>query len=63
MAEQKRLTRTDGKIAGVCAGLGKYFDIDPVIFRAIFLFLAIVYGGGLLLYLIMVIITPKEKTV
>jgi phage shock protein PspC (stress-responsive transcriptional regulator) len=63
MTEKKRLTRTDGKIAGVCGGLGKYFDIDPVIFRAVFLFLAIAYGGGILLYIILAIITPKENTV
>ena len=62
MAEQKRLTRTEGKIAGVCGGLGKYFDMDPVIFRAIFLFMAIAYGGGILLYLILAIITPKENS-
>lgn len=62
MTEKKRLTRTDGKIAGVCGGLGKYFDMDPVIFRAIFLFMAIAYGGGILLYLILAIITPKENT-
>ena len=63
MSEGKRLTRTDGKIAGVCGGLGKYFDMDPVIFRAIFLFMLIAYGGGLLLYIILAVITPKENSV
>ena len=62
MEEKKRLTRTEGKIAGVCGGLGKYFDMDPVIFRAIFLFMLIAYGGGLLLYLILVILLPKENS-
>ena len=63
MAEQKRLTRTEGKIFGICGGLGKYFDMDPVIFRAIFLFMAVAYGGGLLLYGILAILMPKENSV
>ena len=63
MSEKKRLTRADGKIAGVCGGLGKYFDMDPVIFRAIFLFMAVAYGGGLLLYGILAILMPKENSV
>lgn len=27
------LSQTDKKIAGVCGGLGEYFDIDPTIVR------------------------------
>ena len=58
--EVKRLTRSQKRvIAGVCGGLGNYFNVDPVLIRAIFLFLLIV-GGGLLLYIILWIIVPKE---
>tara|TARA_B100000614_G_C14560803_1_gene497144 strand:+ start:3410 stop:3586 length:177 start_codon:yes stop_codon:yes gene_type:complete len=32
----KKLTRGDGKIAGVCEGLGDYFQQDPVLFRLLF---------------------------
>ena len=51
----KKLYRseTDRKLAGVCGGLGEYFDIDPVIFRIIFVTLFFVGGFGFLLYLIM----------
>lgn len=51
----KKLYRseTDRKLAGVCGGLGEYFDIDPVIFRIAFVALFFVGGFGLLLYLIM----------
>jgi len=33
----KRLYRStkDRKIAGVCGGLGEYFDIDPVLVRVL----------------------------
>lgn len=36
----KKLHRAaeDRKIAGVCAGLGEYFELDPVFFRLFFLF-------------------------
>jgi phage shock protein C len=52
----RRLTRsrTDGKIAGVCAGLANYFDVDVVLVRAAWVVLSIVPGaliGGVLAYL------------
>lgn len=37
-------------IAGVCGGLGRYFDIDPVIFRVVLAVLALTGGVGLLVY-------------
>lgn len=59
----KRLYRstTDRKIAGVCGGLGEYFNVDPLIFRIIFV-LALVPGGvpGLLPYIILWIIIPEK---
>ncbi len=48
------------KIAGVCAGLGNYFDVDPTIIRVIFLALLFAGGAGLLIYLIMWISMPLE---
>ena len=60
---EKRLVKADAKIFGVCGGLAKYFDLDPTIVRAIFLFALVVFGSGLLLYLILAIVMPKEKPV
>jgi phage shock protein PspC (stress-responsive transcriptional regulator) len=49
-------------LGGVCGGLGVYFNIDPVIFRIIFLI--IVFSGfGLLLYLVLWVITPLAENV
>ncbi len=56
----KRLVKGEKKIFGVCSGLAKYFDIDPTIVRAIFLFAAIAFGSGILLYLILAIVMPSE---
>lgn len=47
-------------IAGVCGGLGTYFDIDPVILRVLFVFLTIFGGSGILLYFILWIIVPTK---
>ena len=52
---------TNRKIFGVCEGLGKYLEIDPVILRVIFLALMFIYGGGLLLYAIAAVVIPDEK--
>jgi phage shock protein C len=57
----KRLMRssTDKKIAGVCAGLADYFDLDPTIIRLVWV-LAFFFGGaGGLAYLVLWIVLPQ----
>ncbi len=49
---------TDKKIAGVCAGLADYFDIDPTIVRVVWLLAVLCAGTGLLLYIILWIVLP-----
>lgn len=58
----KRLYRSshDSVIFGVCGGLGEYFNIDPVIFRIIFIALFLAAGSGVLIYLIMFLMVPEE---
>jgi len=60
---QKKLTRstTDRKIAGICGGLGEYLNVDPLVFRIIFLFLLICGGSGFILYVLMWILIPEKK--
>ena len=53
-----RLSGADRKIAGVCGGLGEYFDLDPVLFRAAFLVLVLAGGLGILLYLALWLVIP-----
>lgn len=48
------------KIAGVCAGLAEYFNIDVAIVRVIFVLALIFHGGGLLVYIIFWIVLPKK---
>jgi phage shock protein PspC (stress-responsive transcriptional regulator) len=49
-------------IGGVCAGMGAYWDIDPLIVRIIFLALLLAGGIGALVYLILYIVLPEAKT-
>lgn len=61
--EGKRLYRS-GKnrmIAGVCAGLGEYFDIDPTLVRLAFVAMVIMGAPGVFLgYLLMMLIMPQS---
>ena len=60
--EQRRLTRSreDRVIGGVCGGLGRYFGVDPVIFRIGAVALAFIGGAGLLLYLAALLLVPSD---
>jgi phage shock protein PspC (stress-responsive transcriptional regulator) len=59
-----RLTRSraDGKIAGVCAGIANYFDVDVALVRVSWVVLSIVPGaivGGVLAYLAAWLLMPE----
>lgn len=47
-------------IAGVCGGLGEYFNVDPVIFRVLFIAFSLGYGAGILIYILMVLLVPTK---
>lgn len=49
------------KLCGVCAGIAKYFSIDPTIVRLIFVLLAFI-AGGVLAYIVCAIIMPDDPT-
>ena len=64
----RRLTRsrTDGQIAGVCAGIANYFDVDVVLVRAAWVVFSIVPGaivGGVLAYSAAWLIIPEPVSV
>ena len=48
------------KIAGICSGIGDYFEIDPVIIRLLFL-LALFLGAGFFVYIIAWVIIPIKE--
>ncbi|MFA6588580.1 MAG: PspC domain-containing protein [Patescibacteria group bacterium] len=65
MAEARKLyrSRKNRMIGGVCGGLGEYFNIDPIIFRALFVLFTLADGAGILVYIVMMFIVPDENKV
>lgn len=62
--ETKKLYRLpqQGKIAGVCAGLAEYLDIDVSLLRVIFVILAFASGGfWVLVYFLMAVVMPVKR--
>jgi len=54
---------TDNRIiGGVCAGMGAYWDLDPLILRIIFIALVLAGGLGVFIYLILYIVLPEART-
>ena len=58
---EKKLYRstTNKTIAGVCAGLAEYLNIDPTIVRVIWALVGL-SGGGVIAYLICALIIPEK---
>ena len=58
----KKLYRkpNDQMIAGVCAGLADYLNLDLVIVRLIFVLLLLMGGHGLLIYIVLWILMPVQ---
>lgn len=62
---ENRLYRstTDKMLGGVCAGLGKYLNIDVTIVRLFFIVITLAGGLGPLLYLVLWVVVPPENHV
>jgi phage shock protein PspC (stress-responsive transcriptional regulator) len=60
--EPRRLlrSRSNRVIGGVCGGLGRYFSVDPILFRIALIVLVFVGGVGVLLYLAALLLIPSE---
>jgi phage shock protein PspC (stress-responsive transcriptional regulator) len=58
----KRLERSSSgrMVAGVAGGLGRYFDINPAVFRLGFVVLTLLGGAGVLVYLAAILVIPVE---
>jgi len=54
--------RDGDMIAGVCNGLAAYVHVDPTLIRLAFVFLTILWGTGVLAYIVMAIVVPEAVT-
>ena len=61
-ASPRRLLRSrrDRVLSGVCAGIARYFDIDPLIVRIAAVALAFVGGAGLIAYVAAYFLVPAD---
>ncbi len=57
----KRLYRssTNCMLAGVCGGIGEYFNIDPTLVRLGWIAFSALGGSGLLAYIVAAVVIPK----
>ena len=63
----RKLTRSrdDRKLAGVCGGIGEFFQLDPVLIRLAWVFGSAMTGviPGILAYLVAWLIVPEGARV
>ena len=62
MNKQLQRSTQNKVIGGVCAGLGNYFGVDPVLVRVGFLIALFAFGFGPLLYLVLWVVMPVAST-
>jgi phage shock protein PspC (stress-responsive transcriptional regulator) len=60
--EPRRLTRSGGDaiIGGVAGGLGRYFGVDPILFRIGFVVATFIGAVGLIAYIALLIFVPTD---
>ena len=58
----KKLYRSqvDKIIAGVAGGLAQYFEVDPMIVRLLFILITVIGGSGVLVYIILWMLLPRN---
>lgn len=52
-------SNNDKLLAGVCAGIAEYFDIDPTLVRLGWVVFSLMGGSGLLAYIICALFIPS----
>lgn len=56
-------SRTDKKLAGVCAGVAEYFEVDPTLVRLLWVVFTFAGGAGIIAYIIAAIVMPDAPLV
>lgn len=55
------LSSADRKFAGICGGLGEYFEKDPTLFRILFILITILSAGlGVFAYAGIWLVVPRK---
>jgi phage shock protein PspC (stress-responsive transcriptional regulator) len=57
----KKLYRSKNKwLAGVCGGIAEYLNLDPIIIRVLWVIFSLLYGVGVLAYIVAWLLIPKN---
>lgn len=59
-ASRLKRSSSDRVLTGVCGGLGRHTGIDPILFRIGFVALVFAAGTGILLYLALAVLMPRD---
>ena len=62
---KKRLYKSsrNKKICGVCGGIAEYLNMDPTVIRLITAIIALAWGSGINLYIIMAFVMPYDNEI
>lgn len=62
---QKRLYKIEygRKLFGVCGGFAEYFNVDVVLVRVLWAVFSLMFGGGILLYVVCAFVLPNKSEV
>lgn len=61
MYKELKRSKKNRVIAGVCGGIGQYFQVDPIFIRIIFIAFTFASGVGVLVYIILWLLVPDEE--
>ena len=56
------LSTNDRKVAGVCAGVADYFDMDPTLIRVLWALATLIPGPNIIAYIVIWIAAPEGPT-
>ena len=62
LLHQLSRSRTDRMLGGVCGGLGRQTDLPTWAWRVIFVLTFVYFGAGLVIYLLLWVFLPEERT-
>lgn len=62
-ANPKWIRKNSGTLAGVCEGIGKSLNINPIIIRILWVCSIFFVGTGIMAYIICAIAMPKEDRI
>ncbi len=56
-------SNSDKMLAGVCGGIAEYLNIDTTLVRIGWVLLSLLFGSGILAYIIFAIVIPRNPDI